>query len=326
MSSAAIAYRDVLQLARTPRDEFAEALISGLRREPKELPCKYFYDAAGSELFDRICELPEYYPTRTETALLKQHAAEFAALMGKNVDLIEFGAGSLQKVGYLLGALDSPNAYMPIDISGDYLKDMAGKLRSAHPGLQVRPIVADFTKPLGLPVSGARRIGFFPGSTIGNFTHAEAFSFLERAARLLRGGALLIGVDLIKDPAILHAAYNDAAGVTALFNKNILARANREMGSDFNLDAFAHYAPYNPVAQRIEMHLISLEKQTVNLGGATASFAEGETIHTENSHKYSVEGFRALAASAGFVPKTVWQDSKGLFSLHWLEARTQDSR
>lgn len=320
MSSAAIAYRDVLQLARPPRGEFADALISGLRKDTKELPCKFFYDEIGSELFDRICELPEYYPTRTETALLKQHAADFAVLMGKNVDLIEFGAGSLQKVGYLLSALENPSAYMPIDISGNYLNGMAAKLRSANPGLQVRPIIADFTKPLRLPVSGKRRIGFFPGSTIGNFTHTEAFGFLERAARLLRGGGLLIGVDLIKDPAILHTAYNDAAGVTALFNKNILARANKEIGADFDLESFAHYAPYNPVEQRIEMHLISLRRQTVNFGGTSVSFADGETIHTENSHKYSIDGFRALAASAGFTPKAVWQDKDKLFSLHWLEA------
>ncbi|HTT97834.1 MAG TPA: L-histidine N(alpha)-methyltransferase [Rhizomicrobium sp.] len=320
MSSAAIAYRDVLQLERLPRGEFADALVSGLRKSPKELPCKFFYDETGSALFDRICELPEYYPTRTEIGLLKRHAAEFAALMGKSVDLVEFGAGSLQKVGYLLDALDTPHSYVPIDISGDYLNTMAARLRSAKPDLAVHPIVADFTKPLRLSVSGARRIGFFPGSTIGNFTHMDAFGFLERAARLLRGGGLLIGVDLIKDPAILHAAYNDTAGVTALFNKNILVRANREIGAGFNLDSFAHYAPYNPIEQRIEMHLISLKKQTVDLSGVPVSFAEGETIHTENSHKYSVDGFRALASSAGFIPKAVWLDDEELFSLHWLEA------
>jgi len=320
MSNAAIAYRDVLQLARAPRVEFEDAFIAGLRKEPKDLPCKYFYDEAGSELFDRICELPEYYPTRTETALLERYAGDFATLMGEGVDLIEFGAGSLQKVGYLLEALKRPNAYMPIDISGDYLNDMAVKLRDANPGLLVRPVVADFTKPLRLPVSGARRIGFFPGSTIGNFTRTEALSFLERAARLLRGGGLLIGVDLVKDPAILHSAYNDAAGVTALFNKNILARANRELGTNFDLDAFAHYAPYNPVEQRVEMHLISLKHQTVGIDGVTFSFAEGETIHTENSHKYSVDGFQSLATSAGFTPKAMWLDANGLFSLHWLEA------
>jgi len=320
MSSAAIAYRDVLQLARAPRVEFEDAFIAGLRKEPKDLPCKYFYDETGSELFDRICELPEYYPTRTETALLERHAGDFAALMGEGVDLIEFGAGSLQKVGYLLEALESPNAYMPIDISGDYLNGMAVKLRDANPGLLVRPVVADFTKPLRLPVSGARRIGFFPGSTIGNFTRPEALSFLERSARLLRGGGLLIGVDLVKDPAILHAAYNDAAGVTALFNKNILARANRELGTDFDLDTFAHYAPYNPVEQRVEMHLISLRDQTASIDGLAISFADGETIHTENSHKYTIGGFQALAGSAGFTPKAVWHDANNLFSLHWLEA------
>jgi dimethylhistidine N-methyltransferase len=253
-------------------------------------------------------------------ALLERHAGEFAELMGSNVDLIEFGAGSLQKVSYLLEALQSPNAYVPIDISGDYLGDMAAKLMRANPDLAVRPVIADFTKPLRLPMSGARRIGFFPGSTIGNFTRVEALAFLERAARLLRGGGLLIGVDLVKDPAILHAAYNDSASVTALFNKNILARANTELGADFDLDAFAHYAHYAPVAQRIEMHLISLAAQQVKVGEHVIAFDEGEAIHTENSHKYTLEGFHALAASAGFEPKAMWCDANRLFSLHWLEA------
>ena len=318
MSSAAIAYREVLQHA--PRREFEIAVLNGLRKTPKELPCKFFYDSEGSALFDRICELPEYYPTRTETALLKKHAAEFASLMGPNVDLVEFGAGSLQKVGYLLEALERPNAYLPIDISGDYLGAMAAKLRRAFPRLAVKPIVADFTSPLQIPSFGARRIGFFPGSTIGNFTHVEALAFLQRTAKMLRGGGLLIGVDLVKDPAILHAAYNDAEGVTAAFNKNILARANRELGADFDLAAFAHYAPYNPVAQRIEMHLVSLKPQTVSIGGESIAFVQGEPIHTENSHKYTIEGFRALAASAGYEPRALWCDASNFFSLHWLEA------
>ena len=320
MSSAAIAYRDALRASRPASGEFECALIAGLQKTPKELPCKYFYDTEGSALFDRICELPEYYPTRTETALLRAHADEFAQRIGAKADLIEFGAGSLQKVGYLLEALDTPNAYIPVDISGDYLHQMAAKLRRDHPDLAVRPVIADFTKSLQLPTSGARRVGFFPGSTIGNFTRVEALAFLQRAAKLLRGGGLLTGVDLVKEPSILHAAYNDAAGVTALFNKNILARANRELGADFDVDAFAHYAPYNPAAQRIEMHLISLKRQLVNVAGQTMVFAEGETIHTENSHKYTPESFRALAASAGFEPGAMWCDPDRLFSLHWLAA------
>ena len=319
MSSAAIAYAKALQVAR-PRGDFEDAVLSGLARSPKELPCKFFYDAEGSALFDRICELPEYYPTRTETALLRAHAPEFAECIGAEAEVIEFGAGSLQKIGYLLGALKNPRAYIPIDISGDYLRAMAEKLARAHSGLTVSPVIADFTQPLRLPATGARRIGFFPGSTIGNFNPAEALAFLQRAARMLRGGGLLIGVDLVKDPAILHAAYNDSAGVTELFNKNILARANRELGANFDIGAFAHYAPYDPVAQRIEMHLISLADQRVDVAGETIVFAQGETIHTENSHKYTLDGFRALAMGAGFVPRAMWCDPDKLFSLHWLEA------
>jgi L-histidine Nalpha-methyltransferase len=198
---------------------------------------------------------------------------------------------------------------------------MATKLMKANPGLKVRPVVADFTKPFHLEPTGAtRRVGFFPGSTIGNLDRREALAFLRRAASLLQGGGLLIGVDLVKDPAILHAAYNDSAGVTEAFNKNVLARANRELDADFDLDSFAHYAFYNPVLQRIEMHLLSLRRQRAHIGEDTISFAEGETIHTENSHKYTIDGFRALAAEAGFTPHATWCDPDRLFSLHWLEA------
>ncbi len=216
----------------------------------------------------------------------------------------------------------SPNAYVPIDISGDYLGDMAAKLMRANPDLAVRPVIADFTKPAApADLSRARgALGSFRFDDRTNFTRVEALAFLERAARLLRGGGLLIGVDLVKDPAILHAAYNDSAGVTALFNKNILARANRELGADFDLDAFAHYAHYAPVAQRIEMHLVSLTDQQVTVGEQAIAFGEGEAIHTENSHKYTLDGFRTLAASAGFAPEAVWCDPNRLFSLHWLEA------
>ncbi len=318
MSSATRVHAKALQVAQ-PRSDFEEAVLSGLGQSLKVLPCKFFYDAEGSVLFDRICELPEYYPTRTETALLRAHAPEFAELIGPDAEVIEFGAGSLQKIGYLLGALKSPRAYIPIDISGDYLRAMAEKLTRAHPGLTVSPLVADFTQHLRLPTTGGRRIGFFPGSTIGNFDAADALAFMQRAARMLRGGGLLIGVDRIKDPAILHAAYNDSEGVTALFNKNILARANRELGANFDLDAFAHYAPYNPGAKRIEMHLLSRVDQNVTIVGQTVPFLQGETIHTENSYKYTPDGFRTLAMAAGFVPRAMWSDPDKLFSLYWLE-------
>lgn len=301
--------------------DFGRALPDGLSRRPKTAPCKFFYDAEGSVLFDRICELPEYYPTRTEMALLRAHAEEMAQLIGPDIALIEFGAGSLQKVDLLLEALDRPHAYAPIDISGEYLHAMTARLTKLRPHVPVLPVVADFTRPFALPkeLGEARRVGFFPGSTIGNMDRAEALVFLRKAAALLKGGGLLIGVDLVKDPAILHAAYNDSAGVTEAFNKNLLARANRELDADFDLDGFAHYAFYNPRWHRIEMHLMSLIRQRVPVCGRGIDFEEGETIHTENSHKYTVEGFWALVAQAGFVPRRSWCDKDGLFSLHWLE-------
>lgn len=301
--------------------EFARALVEGLSAAPKSVPCKFFYDAEGSALFDRICELPEYYPTRTEIGLLTRNRGEIARAIGEDVTIVEFGAGSLQKIDLLLDALERPHAYVPIDISGDYLRAMAARLEKARPGLSVQPVVADFTKPLALPqgLSDARRVGFFPGSTIGNMDHGEALAFLRKAASLLKGGGLLIGVDLVKDPAVLHAAYNDAAGVTAAFNKNLLVRANRELGARFDLDAFAHYAFYNPAMRRIEMHLMSLKAQQIELPCREIAFAQGETIHTENSHKYTVDDFRTLAVQAGFKPRRVWRDADNLFSLHWLE-------
>ena len=301
--------------------EFARALIDGLNTQPKWLPCKFFYDAEGSALFDRICELPEYYPTRTEIGLLTRHAHEIAQVMGDDIALIEFGAGALTKVNLILDALNGPRAYVPIDISGEYLRQMAARLGKLRPGLKVEPIVADFTKPLALPnaIGDARRIGFFPGSTIGNMDAGEALAFLRKAAAVLKGGGMLIGVDLVKDPNILHAAYNDAQGVTASFNKNLLARANRELDAGFDLDRFAHYAFYNPHLRRIEMHLMSLGDQSVHIAGHEIAFADGETIHTENSHKYSLDGFRALATQAGFTPRQAWTDPQRLFSLHWLE-------
>lgn len=309
-----------------PADEapaFAADLLAGLRRQPKSLPCKYFYDAAGSALFDQICALPEYYPTRTELALLKDRAGEIAEKIGPEAEIVEFGAGSLRKVRLLLDALPSPRGFVPIDISAEHLHLAAEALRRDYPGLIVRPLAADYTRPFALPAmpKGARRrVGFFPGSTIGNFAPDDAVRFLRNAARLLRGGALLIGVDLVKHPAMLHAAYNDAAGVTAAFNLNLLARANRELGADFDLSGFAHYAFYNAPWRRIEMHLVSRRMQTVRVQDEEIRFSEGEAIHTEDSYKYTPDGFAAMAASAGFTPRQVWTDSARLFSLHWLES------
>lgn len=301
---------------------FLEDMLAALAHSPRSISPKYFYDAAGSALFDRICALPEYYPTRTELAILRRHAPAMAAQIGPHAEIIEFGAGSLTKVRLLLDALPAPARFVPIDISGAHLHAAAAALQADYPGLAVAPLVADYTRPLALPPALGRgqRVGFFPGSTLGNFTPAQALQFLRMAAHSLRGGGLLLGVDMVKDPALLHAAYSDAAGVTAAFNRNLLVRANRELGSDFVPQQFAHSAFYNAPLQRIEMHLMSLRAQTVQVAGQAFAFAEGETLHTENSYKFTTEGLRTLARQAGFVPGPVWTDAQQWFSLHWLQA------
>ena len=313
---------DAVQLCpQSPPDSFAGALREGLSQSPKQIPCKYFYDSEGSALFEAICALPEYYQTRTEVALLRRHAGEIAGLIGDSAEIVEFGAGALRKIRILLDALPSAKAYLPIDISGQYLRDVVRLLAGDYPALTLNPVIADFTLPLQLPASlGARRAGFFPGGTIGNFRPAAALALLRRMREQLNGGGLLIGVDLVKDPAILHAAYNDAAGVTGAFNKNLLARANRELGAGFDLDGFAHYAPYNPHDQRIEMYLVSLKRQSVMVDGEAIEFSAGEAVHTEDSHKYTIDGFREMAARAGFRPRAVWTDDQRVFSIHWLES------
>jgi dimethylhistidine N-methyltransferase len=302
--------------------EFARDLALALATRPRGISPKYFYDAQGSALFDRICELPEYYPTRTELAILAGNAREIAAQIGPGAEIVEFGAGSLRKVRLLLDAMKQPAGYLPIDISGEHMARSAAGLQRDYPGLHVHPVVADYTRQLQLPppLGRGRRVGFFPGSTIGNFTPPEALHFLERTARLLRGGALLLGADLVKDPAVLHAAYNDAQGVTAAFNLNLLARANRELGTSFVLEQFAHSAFYNAPLQRIEMHLVSRCAQAVAFAGENHEFEEGETLHTENSYKFTAHGLRRLAERAGFRPGPVWTDAARLFSVHWLHA------
>jgi dimethylhistidine N-methyltransferase len=303
--------------------EFAADLVRALSARPRSISPKYFYDAQGSHLFDRICELPEYYPTRTELGILAQRAGDVAALAGPRAEIVEFGAGSCEKVKLLLQAFDRPARYLPIDISAEHLAGAAGRLRRELPGLEVLPVAADYTRRLLLPASlpgAGQRIGFFPGSTIGNFTPTEAQSFLRMAAQVLAGGALLLGADLVKEPSVLHAAYNDAQGVTAAFNRNLLARANRELGADFALDRFAHSAFYNAPEQRIEMHLASRCDQVVSVCGHRFEIGEGETLHTENSYKFTIEGLRRLARQAGFEPGPVWIDRDRLFSVHWLYA------
>jgi dimethylhistidine N-methyltransferase len=309
--------------ARPQLSEFGREMQAGLARKPRSISPKFFYDAAGSQLFDRICELPEYYPTRTELRILGECAGEIAEQIGPGAEIVEFGAGSLTKVRLLLDALEAPKRYLPIDISGEHLEAAAERLKADYPQLVVQPIAADYTMPLVLPAplpGAGKRVGFFPGSTIGNFEPDEALAFLQLAARMLRGGGLLIGVDLVKEPARLHSAYNDTQGVTAAFNLNLLRRANAELDADFDLDGFAHAAFYNAPKQRIEMHLVSRRAQTVSLDGERFGFEEGETIHTEYSHKFTVDGLRALAVKAGFRPLAVWTDPERLFSVHWLGA------
>jgi dimethylhistidine N-methyltransferase len=303
------------------RDEFLKDVLAGLSTRQKAISPKYFYDAAGSRLFDRICELPEYYPTRTETSILRASAADIAARAGWDVALVEFGSGSSTKVRILLDALQLPAAYVAIDISGEHLQNAAAALQRDYPHIEVDAIEADFTQEVRLPdsVRGKKRLGFFPGSTIGNFSPDEAELFLHKAARTLGHGAdMLVGVDLKKHGAILHAAYNDSAGVTAAFNMNLLTRINRELRGDFNLKNFRHRAVYNAAMGRIEMHLESLKPQSVRIAGDVFTFREGETIHTENSYKYSVESFHRLVNKAGWRVGDIYTDAEKLFSLHYL--------
>ena len=323
MLSRSLLNRADRQQEQPANSEFASDLARALATRPRAISPKYFYDAAGSQLFDRICELPEYYPTRTELAILAANAGEIAAQMGPRAEIVEFGAGSCAKVGLLIDAMDRPARSLPIDISGDHLASAAAVLRAQYPALDVQPVAADYTQRLLLPAplpGAGQRVGFFPGSTIGNFTPHEALHFLQVAGQVLRGGALLLGVDLVKDPDLLHAAYNDARGVTAAFNLNLLARANRELGSGFMLDQFAHSAFYNSPLQRIEMHLVSCCRQKVAFAGQWHEFEEGETLHTENSYKFTIDGLRELALKAGFKPGPVWTDAQKLFSVHWLHA------
>lgn len=308
-----------------PLDVAAEAL-AGLTRNPKTLPPKLFYDDAGCRLFAQITELPEYYPTRTERALLIERGPEIAAELPAGASLAEYGASSEEKAALVLAALETAGrgaaSYVAIDVAEAALAALRGRMRASHPGLPVHTVVADFMGPLGLPAAAAApRIGFFPGSTIGNLEPRLAREFLRSARGTLGAGArFLIGVDLRKDPSVLIPAYDDAAGVTAAFNRNILARLNREAGADFDLDAFAHRAIWDPAEGRIEMHLVSARDQVAQVAGRAIRFAAGETIHTENSYKYAPQAFRILADGAGWRPIRLWTDQDRLFSIHLLAA------
>ena len=305
----------------TERLQFMHDMRTALSQTPKRISPKYFYDQAGSALFDRICELPEYYPTRTELSILQSHAADMSECMGENADIIEFGAGSLQKIRYLLNVARNPARYVPMDISGSHLKAASAELQTEFATLKILPVVADYTNPWHLPSSilgAGKRVAFFPGSTIGNFSPAQAHTFFQNCVQHLSGGALLLGVDLIKSPEVLHAAYNDSQGVTAAFNLNMLTRANRELGCDFDPTQFAHSAFYNAPLKRIEMHLLSLKSQIVHLNGVAYAFEQGETLHTEYSHKFTIAGVQQAAHSAGLETGPVWTDPHQYFGLFWL--------
>jgi dimethylhistidine N-methyltransferase len=305
------------------RERMRRDVLEALGRRPiKELPTQYLYDARGSALFDRICELPEYYPTRTELAIMERHVGAMARGVGERALVIEYGSGSSIKTQRLLEALHVPAGCVLVDISREHLLRSAARLAAELPHVEVLPVVADFTAPFTVPrPHGAvrRRAVYFPGSTIGNFLPEQATRLMRQmATQVGPGGGLLIGTDLRKDPAVLEAAYDDAQGVTAAFNKNLLRRINRELGADFDLGAFEHRAIYDQVHGRIEMHLVSREAQTVRVGGRRFELAAGEAIRTEYSHKYTIDGFRELAATAGWRAEEVWMDEKAWFAVHLL--------
>jgi dimethylhistidine N-methyltransferase len=302
-------------------NEFVEAVIDGLSSSPKTLPCRYFYDARGSELFEAITDLPEYYPTRTETAILAAHSSDIADRVPDGAILVEFGSGSSRKTELLLAEMLDLAAYVPIDVSDSALAGAKQRLERRFPALHVHPILGNFNDEVAYPfdLRSRPKVGFFPGSTIGNLTRAEATDLLAGMARALGpDGRLIIGVDLKKDPHTLVAAYNDAAGVTAAFNLNLLTRINRELRATFDLTQFRHEAVYNPREGRIEMYLVSERAQQAGVIGRTFSFAKGERIHTENSHKYGIDEFQSLAREAGWQPEQVWTDNDSLFSVHEL--------
>ncbi len=296
-------------------------ILAGLSQPQKTLPCSYFYDARGSDLFETITEQPEYYPTRVETSILAECAAEIAARTPPASILVELGSGSSRKTELLLAALPSLAAYAPIDVSESALDEACTRLAARFPDLRLLPTIGDFTDVPALPATLAKRprLGFFPGSTIGNFSPAEARDLLLSLAGTLGAGArLVVGVDLVKDRGRLVAAYNDAAGITAEFNLNLLVRLNRELGATFDVGKFAHSAIYNDALQRIEMYLVSLDDQSMDITNHRIRFAKGERIHTENSYKYTVAQFQALAMRAGWQVNQVWTDAENLFSLHEL--------
>jgi dimethylhistidine N-methyltransferase len=301
-------------------DFFAEVL-DGLSCQQKNIPPKFFYDEKGSQIFEKICETPEYYPTRTERRILQENAEEIAKIIGHHCLLVEPGSGNCEKVRLLLDSL-KPQAYVPMDISRNHLRKAAKALSADYPWLDVHAACIDFTQPLDLSFypAGSQKIAFFPGSSIGNFEPLAAVKFMSHVVKAVgRGGGMLIGVDLKKNKDILDAAYNDAAGFTASFNLNLLERINHELDADFDIDGFEHRAFYNSDKGRIEMYLRSQQQQVVNIEDQIIRFNEGETIHTENSYKYTIKEFQVMAHQAGFMPIYVWTDPDELFSVHYFE-------
>lgn len=302
---------------------FRDDVLAGLARQPKAIPCKYFYDEAGSRLFEQICALDEYYLTRAELEIMQRHAAEMAELLGTDCLLIEYGSGSSRKTRHLLDHLVAPVAYVPIDIAGEALWESAQGLARRYPAIVMRPVCADFTRPIALPTPprpARRRIVYFPGSTIGNLTPCDAVALLRQTARLVgTQGGLLLGVDLKKDPQRLHAAYNDASGVTAAFNLNLLVRINRELDADFDLTQFAHYAFYNPGPGRIEMHLVSAVPLRVRVGTSLFRFDAGESLRTEYSYKWAQGDLQQRAAASGYRLRRLWFDDEQAFCVAYLE-------
>ncbi len=316
--------------AAAPRDHgmppsLRAAALKGLSSENKTLPPALFYDAAGAQLFEDICQLPEYYPTRTELGILQKHAGELAAQVGPHAALVEYGSGAGVKVRLLLDQLQSAIAYVPVDVSRQQLLQVATERAAQYPSLRIIPVCADYTQPLELPVvpGAARRVAFFPGSTIGNFHPTEAAAFLRRVRHTVgNDGGLILGVDRRKDPDILHAAYNDSAGVTAAFNLNALTHLNRDLDGSFDINAFSHLAFFNDEASRIEMHLKSLKEQRVQLAGQTFHFEAGETILTECSYKYDETRLTTLVEGSGFTIDTLYTDSQDWFWIAWLRPTT----
>ncbi|MGE0597469.1 MAG: L-histidine N(alpha)-methyltransferase [Hyphomonadaceae bacterium] len=322
MSNASAAERLTFRDCYEDTDSFEQALLDGLSAKQKAIPCRFLYDKRGSELFDRICTLPEYYPTRTETAILKAHAADVAGHIGPRACVVELGSGSSTKTRILLGALDAPDCYAPVDVSREHLRQAAASIARDYPRLRVEAICADYSADFALPEGDGRTAAFFPGSTIGNLTRREAHALLSHWRRKLGAdGLMVLGVDLKKDAATLEAAYDDSEGVTEAFIKNILVRANTELGADFNVKSFAYEARWREEPGRVEMHLRSVRDQVVTMGRARIPLEAGERIHVENSHKYTVAEAVELGRMAGFAPVACFTDAAKRFSVHvWAAA------